>query len=114
MNIDGFYAGYMTAAGGSGVALFILRNGVLVGADMGGVLFDGTYAADPDQGYIGSATVTVPAGVTVIQGVTAPPSGMSYTVPLKLPANFVQDPYFEIVTPLGKVNAKLQKLRGIE
>ena len=114
MDIDGFYAGYMTAAGGSGVALFVLRQGVLVGADMGAVQFDGNYSLQDDGSYAGTVTVKVPPGVTVIQGVTAPPPGLSYEVPLKLSSTFTTDPYFEVITPLGKVNAKLQKLRGLD
>lgn len=104
----------MTAAGGSGLALFLLRAGVLVGADLGGVQFDGTYEQDKEGVYTGSVVVRVPAGVTVIQGVTAPPAGLKYEVPLRLPANFAEEPFIEITTPLGKVNARLQKLRGVE
>lgn len=113
MELNGFYAGYMTATGGSGVALFILKDGVLVGVDVGSVQFDGTYSLQEDGTYAGNVTVKVPSGVTVIQGVTAPPSGMNYEVPLRLPSTFLTDPYFEIVTPLGKVNVKLQRLRGL-
>lgn len=85
----------------------------MAGADMGGVLFDGTYSAAEDGGFVGSVKVKVPAGVTVIQGVTAPPAGLTYEVPLRMPANFLSEPYFEITTPLGKVNARLQKMRDI-
>lgn len=113
MSLDGFYAGYMTAVGGSGVALFVLREGTLVGADMGGVQFDGNYVLGQHGDYSGSVVVKVPAGVTVIQGVTAPPSGLSYEVALRLPENFVNEPFFEITTPLGKVNARLQKIRDM-
>ncbi|TIX89157.1 hypothetical protein [Rhizobium sp. P44RR-XXIV] len=111
MSIDGFYAGYMTAAGGSGVALFILKEGALIGVDLGGVQFDGAYDLKSDGSYGGKVKVTVPPGVTIIQGITAPPTGMAYEVDLKLSATFLTDPYFEIVTPIGKVNARLQKLR---
>lgn len=111
MSLDGFYAGYMTAAGGSGVALFILKDGILVGADMGGVQFDGSYSPGMDGDFTGTVTVKVPAGVTVIQGVTAPPAGLRYEVALRLPGDFATEPFIEITTPLGKVNARLQKLR---
>ena len=36
MSIDGYYAGYMTGVGGAGVAIFSFRDGIIVGADMGG------------------------------------------------------------------------------
>ena len=111
--LDGIYAGYMAGTGGNGLALFTLMGGVLVGADMGGVIFDGAYSEDPDGGFSGSVVVKVPAGVTVIQGVTAPPQGLRYEVPLRMPTNFLAEPYFEITTPLGKINARLQKLRDL-
>jgi hypothetical protein len=113
VEVDGFYAGYMSASGGNGVALFVLRDGVLAGVDLGGVQFDGSYSKRGDGSYGGKVKVTVPAGVTIIQGVTAPPAGMTYDVDLNLPATFLTDPYFEITTPIGKVNARLQKLRGV-
>ncbi len=113
MTIDGFYVGYMTAAGGNGMAIFVFKEGVLVGSDMGGVLFDGAYAQTTSGEYQGTVSVQVPGGVTVIQGVTAPPAGLRYDVPLSMPADFLNQPFIGITTPLGKVNVKLQKLRDL-
>lgn len=111
MSIDGYYAGYMTGVGGSGVAIFSFRDGIIVGADMGGVLFDGDYASNATGQFIGKVTVKVPEGVTVIQGITAPPGGLEYSVDLRLSQDFLSEPFIEISTPIGKINARLQKLR---
>lgn len=109
--IDGYYAGYMTAAAGNGMALFVFDQGSLVGADLGGVLFDGTYRQEPSGAWVGSVRVKVPPGVTVIQGVTAPPGGLAYEVGLSLPENFLESPFLELTTPLGPVTMKLVKVR---
>lgn len=113
MSINGFYAGYMTGVGGSGVAIFAFQNGVIVGADMGGVLFDGSYAPDDEGSLVGRVVVNVPEGVTVIQGVTAPAGGLRYEVDLALSPDFLTEPYIKIKTPIGSINARLQKLRDL-
>ncbi|MEF2074346.1 hypothetical protein [Consotaella aegiceratis] len=113
-SINGFYAGFFTGSGGNGISLFILRDGLLVGADAGPVLFDGRYNANADGSYSGSVKVSIPAGVTVVQGQTAPQGGSSYEVNINLAADFLSRPYFEVQTPLGRVNVRLQKLRELE
>ena len=113
MDLSGIYAGYMAAAGGQGMALFVFNSGVIAGADMGGVQFDGSYRTNDDGTFTGTVDVKIPAGVTVIQGVTAPPAGLQYQVPLSMPADFISQPYFELTTPLGRVNVRLQKLRDL-
>jgi hypothetical protein len=111
---NGIYAGFMTATtGASGMALFVLSNGVLSGADLGGVTFDGDYTVNQNGDAEGSVKVQVPEGITVIQGVTAPPGGLKYEVPILLPAQSKDYPFFLISTPLGKVNVRLQKLRAL-
>lgn len=113
MSINGFYAGYMTGVGGSGVAIFTFKDGVIVGADMGGVLFDGTYAPNEQGQLVGQVLVNVPEGVTVIQGITAPAGGLRYEVDLALSPDFLTEPYIKIKTPIGNINARLQKLRDL-
>lgn len=58
--INGFYTGYFTGAAGNGVALFVMRDGVLVGVDMSGVTFDGNYKADSSSGKLVGKVVTCP------------------------------------------------------
>lgn len=111
MNINGFYTAFMSGIGGNGIAIFTFKDGIIIGADMGGVLFDGNYAPNETGQFIGKIIVKVPQGVTIIQGHTAPLGGMQYEVDLKLNPTFLSEPYFEIVTPIGNVNARLQKLR---
>ena len=112
MSLDGFYAGYFSGYGGSGMAMFIFVDGGLTGADMAGVTFDGSYAKKGEV-LEGVVHVKVPPGVTVVQGMTAPPQGLEYDVPIAIPAEFEAQPYFELRTPLGVVNVRLVKTRDI-
>lgn len=111
--IDGIYAGFMTGEEGNGFSMFSFLNGIISGADPMGVLFDGSYAVEADA-YAVEVKVTVPAGGTVIQGASAGPSGLTYAVNFRLPLNFAGQDFSRIETPLGAVNLRLQKLRGVE
>ena len=112
--LDGFYVGYFTGLGGSGQALFILRQGVLVGADPLGVRFDGTYALNKDgSNYVGAVMVAAPPNGQLVQGVNSGPAGLSYEVPLALPADFISSSFLSLDTPLGPVNVRLELLRTL-
>ena len=112
MSIDGFYAGYFTGLSGSGMAMFILSSGVIVGADNAGVKFDGKYSKVDTGGFAGSVTVSAPPNVNLIQGVTSGAAGLTYAVPFEFSPDFVEEPFIKISTPMGPVNVKLVKLRG--
>lgn len=110
---QGFYAGYMTGAEGQGFAMFVFRDGVISGTDPLGVLFDGAYSVEAHGELVGEVTVTIPPNGTVIQGVTAGPAGMEYTVPVKFGIHDFDLDYVELSTPLGPINLIMRKLRGI-
>ena len=113
-SINGFYSAFMSGEEGEGYALLVFKDGIIAGADPLGVIFDGTYSAGGDGGWSGAVVVKAPAGGTLIQGVTPGPSGLVYSVPITLPADFQTQPYIFIDTPLGPVNVKLTWLRGVE
>ena len=48
-SINGFYAAYLTGASLQGFAMLVFRNGKVVGVDVGGGKYDGTYS-DSDRG----------------------------------------------------------------
>lgn len=112
--MEGFYVAYMTGMAGNSVILFVLRKGKIVGADIGGMKYDGTYKANPDgEGYKFSVAYVVPAGATLITG--APPSPTPQTIPLTfdLPNQFANGRVITIETPRGLVNAKFEKIRDL-
>lgn len=113
MSIDGIYAAYMTGTDGQGFGLFVFHAGILSGADPLGVKFDGTYEPINDGKIAGTVKVTVPPEATVVQGVSVGSSPLSYEVPLLLGADLEAMGVFRLDTPLGPVNVKLEKLRGL-
>ena len=90
--MEGFYAGYFTAPGGMGFAMYVLRDGATVGCDAAGITFDGSYIVHDDGASTGIVAVSAPPGVTLVQGITAGPQGLKYEVPIRLPANFPTAP----------------------
>jgi hypothetical protein len=113
MTIDGIYAAYMTGTDGQGFGMFVFHNGILSGADPLGVRFDGMYESTEDGKILATIKVTVPPEGTVVQGVSVGSSPLTYEVPLLLEADLESMGVFRLDTPLGPVNVKLEKLRGL-
>lgn len=114
-SVDGIYTGYFSGREGEGLGMFLLKDGLLTGADAMGVLFDGSYSSAQDgQSYEGKVTVTAPPNGTLVQGVTTGPSGMVYEVSFHLPSDFSQRSFLTLSTALGPVNVKLVKLRSFD
>lgn len=110
--MDGFYSGYFTGISGNGFAMFILKDGLLAGADPLGVLFDGEYKPE-GSGYRICVRINVPAGSTTVQGVVAGDTGLKYEVDTVIPGPLDSVPYIAIPTPFGLVNVKFRKLRNV-
>lgn len=112
--MDGFYIAYLTGSAGTSVLVFVLLNGKMVGADIGGMKYDGTIEANADgSGYKCSIVYVVPAGRALITGV--PPSRTPTAVPLSmdLPREFADGRVITIETPFGAVNARFERVRDI-
>lgn len=112
-NINGFYAGYMTGAEGTGLAVFIFSEGKITGTDLEGVLFDGLITQSETGDHVGRCTVRVPAEVQVIQGVTTGSQSLTYDTPVVIPHRFTSETNIRIDTPLGPVNLRLHFLRDL-
>lgn len=111
--MNGFYAGYFAGGAGNGLAMFVIVDGKISGADMAGVSFDGDFSENKESQLAGTVSVRVPPGVTVVQGITAPAQGLKYEVPFIFPKKFDEEPFLELRTPLGNVNVRLQKVRDL-
>lgn len=111
-SIDGFYAAYLTGTAAQGFAMFVFRNGAVVGVDIGGVKYDGVYS-DTAAGYVVKLKVTVPPNVGLIQGVTVGPEGDSSDLDFELPLDFLAQPFLRVNAKHGPVNAKIVKLREL-
>lgn len=112
-HLDGFYVAYISGAAGLGMAMFIFREGIVVGSDISGVSYDGTFVASEDgkSAHV-SALVKVPGGTTLIQGHVVPPEGESFRLERIIP--IISDaPFFPLDTPHGPVNVRLTRLRDL-
>ncbi|MCH7500680.1 MAG: hypothetical protein IH886_11830 [Nitrospinae bacterium] len=111
--VDGIYQITFRGAADWGVGMLILKDGTVTGADVGGVLYDGTYT---DQGSKISVNLalTVPPGVTLVQG--APPQSKEYKFDFKLSLDKkvieTKEPVL-VQTPQGPVNVIFNRLRNL-
>lgn len=113
-NIEGFYAVYFSGLHDAGFAMFIFSGGHIVGSDPMGVKFDGRYVPSEEGGYAALVAVDVPPNGTTVQGVTSGPTGLKYNVELSIPNKFWEKDFLTISTPLGPVNAKFNRVRGLD
>jgi hypothetical protein len=114
-NIQGFYAVYMSAAAGNGLALISLFEGVLVGVDTTGGRFDGVYnfVSDSDICRV-VVEVKIEGSGTLIQGVPIAESGLSYFIKFERQIDDLLDDFFTVDTAFGKVNVRLELLRSLD
>lgn len=111
---EGFYLGYVSAENGFGIILLVFKDNKIIGADAGGIKFDGFFENNSvSDFYKGSIKVDAPPNVQLVQGINTGPDGLTYTVPIDLPKNFLNDPYVSLKTPLGALNIKLEKIRDL-
>lgn len=110
---EGFFRIAYTGMSGSGFGMVVLQNGNVIGADVSGGVYDGTYSEDQETGKISfSVNLAAPAGVPLVQTgvVLASPLDISITASLEFADISGERPVlFE--TALGPVNVILKKLR---
>jgi hypothetical protein len=112
--MDGLYAMTFRGATDWGMGMLLLQKGRLTGADVAGVLYDGSYSVD-DHYLIVTAELTVPPGATLVQGAPARPQ--LYKVPFnaRIPqAAIAHGQPVLINMPPGPVNVIIKYLRGLE
>jgi hypothetical protein len=95
------------------MGILLLQKGVVTGADVGGVQYDGTYR-DAGSDVEFNATMTVPPGVMLAQGAPARPT--AYTVPInitipKSAIDTLQPVLLQL--PPGPVNVIFRRLRSL-
>lgn len=110
---NGFYAVNLSSRNGQGFAMVILRNGQIIGADATGVILDGNYAHDPDNGYQMTLIVKTPPNIPLLQGGLSGPQGETQNLNFPLPIDFASRDFVRIDAPRGPINAKFVKLRDL-
>jgi hypothetical protein len=112
--IDGFYAAYLTGAAAYGLAILVLRNGRLVGADVAGTKISGTFEPAEGGGNRLRIEIVLQGGGLLIQGVQAPPEGESYSLDFVLPGDFLARPSLRIETKHGPINARFVRIGDVD
>lgn len=113
-SLDGFYTAYFTGSTGNSMGMFVFLNGIITGADIGGGRYDGKYRLSSDEARIvADIQFSLPVGNLSITGVSADTSPIAVEMTLELPMEFNRQDVHRLETPLGPINAKFEKIRGV-
>lgn len=112
MAIDGVYTAYLTGVAGQSLAMFVFFKGRVTGADMSGVVFDGSYRVT-DEHVEGEISYRMPAESISITGATFEDQSEILDVTFQLPTKIDHNETYRILTPIGPVNAKFVKNTGL-
>lgn len=110
--MQGFYSVSYGGQAGLGMALLALHGGKIVGADVAGGLYDGTYIEARERLSI-NVSVTVPPGVILVTGAAAQTAPYTFQINAVLPASFGGGAPVQVPTPTGLVTATFKKLRDL-
>ncbi|MBF0449009.1 MAG: hypothetical protein HQL67_12470 [Magnetococcales bacterium] len=112
MSKEGFYSIQFRGSSDYGFGVIILDTNMVIGADVGGVLYDGNYTLNDNTHEIDlNVTLTVPAGIALVMGV--PPRHEDYTIPIvtSIPRDLGQEKPVLLQTDFGPVNVIFKKIR---
>ena len=110
---EGFYSITYAGAGGDlGFGILVFDTLAVIGADVAGGRYDGTYFYNAKTETIDAKLkLTVPAGVPLVTGVQAQDEEWSFEFELSFPRETPETP-FRVDIPSGPVNVIIRYLRG--
>ena len=110
---NGIYLAYFTAEFGTTLGIFLLKDGVLCGGDLGNGMYDGKLTlADGGKRLTGSVEFRTTHGGTMITGASSDlPVSYATDVDLSLPLDGVD--FHSISSVSGPVNVRFEKIRSI-
>jgi hypothetical protein len=111
--MDGFFRIAFTGTAGSGFGMLAFHGGLIVGADVAGAMFDGSYTDNSaTQALDFQVTMSALAGFVPVQ------TGIALTEPTSMPIsgsipieNITTETPTLLQTPLGPVNVVFTRLR---
>ena len=93
--------------------MIVLDTGRVVGADLPGVRYDGTYQLDNKTDVITlDVKVTVPAGVPLVTGVPAQPEEYDFRFKASVKMDDLETP-ITITSPRGNIDCVFRKVREL-
>jgi hypothetical protein len=112
--MNGIYSITFRGANDWGFGMLLLRSGRIIGADVSGVLYDGTYR-DERGAMAVNVTMTVPPGATLVQGGSPRPQPYTVKFDAMLPDHALKDGTPVLIQmPPGPVNVIFKFLRPLE
>ncbi len=110
---EGFYSiTYTGAPGGVGFGILVLDTGAVIGADVVGGRYDGTYVYNARTEMIDAKVkLTVPDDAWLVTGVPAQGGEWSFDFEASFPRETSETP-FRVNIPSGPVNVIIRYLRG--
>ena|SRR3990167_6290826 len=110
---EGFYTAYMSGPTGQSLAMFVFRDGIVAGADVGGGIYSGSYAIDSVEQKVSLLVKFIlPEESISIAGFETEAEPIELEVPIELPIKIDPNAVFTIRTSLGSINSKFTKVRG--
>ncbi|HXE01065.1 MAG TPA: hypothetical protein VN623_03850 [Hyphomicrobium sp.] len=105
---------YLTGSSGQSFGMFYFGKDFFVGADIGGIKYDGTFVQQQDGSLEGTVKFVIPAGTQLITGMAAGSEPQQVAGPLNLPKDFAtSNSIVRIDTPAGPVMARFEMLREV-
>lgn len=113
LDMEGIYAMYFTGVAGSGHAVFVMKSGVVAGADAAGGLLDGSYKELEDGMIDVSVTFKAPAGTALVTGTVMEDGQTSQVIEARLPRNLGDGNAVPVKTPTGPINVIFKRIRNL-
>ncbi|TAH37664.1 MAG: hypothetical protein EYC62_01905 [Alphaproteobacteria bacterium] len=115
MNKEGFYLVNFAGIDGEGLGMVVFDTGIVCGADVGGVRYDGTYIHNVKTDMLDiDITAKVPPGIPLVTGIPAQDKNYVFKVVGSLPRNIGEETVIPLQTSFGPVNTVFTKLRGFD
>ena len=112
--LDGIYTAYFTGTHGQSLAMIIFREGVILGSDIGGGQYDGSYVLDENRKIVNiDLEFKGLAGELTITGVAATDTPITSIVRFQLPVPIRSEQIHRIETPIGVINARFELMRNL-
>jgi hypothetical protein len=110
---EGIYAINFRGEVGWAMGLLELRDGIVAGADVSGVTYDGTYS-ETEQDIRLDLTLKVPPGVSLVQGTIVQPAEYSIRFQATIPKHAIETNQPVLLDlPPGPVNVIVRRLRPL-
>ena len=108
--LSGVYLAYFSADFGTTMGIYLVKEGIIAGGDLGGGIYDGIYEVAGGVA-IGRIRFRSRTPGTSITGASSDVP-MNYETPIELTLPLDAVDFHQLDGPAGRVNVRFEKLRG--